>query len=133
MAQAPITIELPGSTEDNKREAVVRSFVKNKDRKAIQRISLKDTEIDPEEVKDDQVRVKMRAENMVDVTSEQVRRLLISYLGNTDDPYEALLESEHEEDMDAVEEAVQKIFDKGGDADANAKKSKKSASNTRES
>lgn len=129
MAQAPITIQLPGS----KGEAVIRAFVKNKDRKAIQRISLEGTELSPEDVKDDQVTVKLRGENMIRVTEEQVRRLLISYDGDSDTPYDTMMDSEFEEDMEAVEKEVQKVFGEGGDANANAKKSKSSAKPTTES
>lgn len=129
MPQAPITIQLPGSGG----EAILRSFVKNKDRKAIQRLSLAGTEISQEDIKDDKAQVKLQAQNMVDVTSEQVKRLLISYDGNTEDPYRAMEESEYEEDMDAVETAAQKIFDRGGDAEATAKKSKTGANATSES
>lgn len=122
MAQAPITIKLPSSTPEEEKVAVIRSFVKNKDRKAIQRISLEGTELSPEDVKDDQVTVKLRGENMIKVTEEQVRRLLISYEGDANTPYETMMDSEHEEDMDAVEKAVQKVFGEGGDAEANSKK-----------
>lgn len=126
MAQSPITVKLPGCGG----EAVIRGFVKNKDRKAIQRISLEGTEVSPEDVKDDKVTLKLRGENMLRVNEEQVRRLLISYNGDADTPYDTMMDSEYEEDMEAVEQAVQKVFGEGGDADANAKKSKSSASST---
>jgi hypothetical protein len=122
MAQENIIVKLPKSKSENA-TAVIRGFVKNKDRKAIRRASLIGTEIDPKDIgEDDKVNIKLKAENMGGVVDEQVKRLLISYEGNTEDPYEALLESEYEEDMTAVEEAVQKVFNAGGDAKATAKK-----------
>lgn len=129
MAQEDITIKLPGSGG----EAVIRGFVKNKDRKAIKRLSLLGTEVSPDDIKDDVVKVKLKAENMVEVSSEQVRRLLISYDGDTENPYEAMLESKFEEDMDAVEEAAQDVFGKGGDDKAHAKKLRNGAKTTNES
>ncbi len=128
MAQAPITIQLPSGGE-----AILRSFVKNKDRKAIQRLSLQGTELSPEDVQDDKVTVKLRGENMIAVTEEQVRRLLISYRGITDNPYDALMDSESEEDLEIIEKKAQEIFGEGGDAEANAKKSKNSVSSTTDS
>lgn len=110
MAQENITIKLPGS----KTEAVIRSFVKNKDRKNVQRALMAGKEMgqndNPEEI-------TIPAENLTDMVEAQVRALLISVDGNTDDPYEVLMESEFEEDLTAVEEAVQKVFDKGGKVD----------------
>jgi hypothetical protein len=126
MAQAPVTIKLPGCGG----EAVLRSFVKNKDRKAIRRIALKGTEVAPEDLdglEEGKVKIKMAGENMVAVTTEQVRRLLISYDGVSENPYDAMLDSEYEEDMEAVEAAAQRIFEKGGDAKAAEKKSKDGA------
>jgi hypothetical protein len=121
MAQANITINLPKSTADDK-TAIIRGFVKNKDRKAVRRASLADTEIDPSEMKGEEVTIKLKAANMAGVTDTQVQCLLISYEGNTENPFEAMMDSEFEEDMEAVEAAVQKLFDKGGDAKATAKK-----------
>lgn len=127
MAQENITIKLPKSTAENP-TAIIRGFVKNKDRKAIRRASLMGTEIDPKDIdENDKINIKLKAENMGDVTDEQVKRLLISYEGITENPFDALLESEYEDDMNAVEAAVQKVFNKGGDAEAVAKKSKAGA------
>jgi hypothetical protein len=110
MAQENITVKLPGS----KGTAVIRSFVKNKDRKAVQRALMAGKEMGQN---DDPQNITIPASNLTDMVEAQVRALLISVNDITDDPYEVLMESEFEKDLTTVEEAVQKVFDKGGKVD----------------
>ena len=110
MAQENITIKLPGS----KGEAVIRSFVKNKDRKRVQRALMAGKEM---REGDNPENITIPGSSLTDMVEAQVRSLLISVDGVTDDPYEVLMESVHEQDLIAVEEAVQKVFDKGGAVD----------------
>ncbi len=110
MAQENTTIKLPKSGVD----AVIRSFVKNKDRKAVQRALMAGKEMGQN---DDPENITIPASNLTNMVEAQVRALLIAVDGDTNDPYNILMESEHEEDLAAVEEAVQKIFDKGGKVD----------------
>lgn len=119
MAQENTIIDLPGSGG----KAEIRSFVKNKDRKAVQRVLVGNKEFGEG---DDTSQIKVPASNLFDSVEIQVRALLISVRdkeGNQhEDPYEALLESEYSEDLDAVEAAVQKVFGSGNDKDAAEKK-----------
>lgn len=111
MAQENITVKLPGS----KGIAVIRGFVKNKDRKAVQRVLVGNKEFGEG---DDVETVKVPASNLFDSVEVQVKALLLSVTdkdGNmAEDPYEWLLDSKYEDDMTAVEAAVQKVFGNGG-------------------
>ena len=120
MAQENQIIDLPGSGG----KAEIRSFVKNKDRKAVQRVLVGSKEFGEN---DDTSKIKVPASNLFDSVEVQVRALLISLRDKDNnlfegDPYDVLLESEYSEDLDAVEAAVQKIFGNGNDKDAAEKK-----------
>lgn len=124
MAQEDITVKLPGSGG----EAIIRPFVKNKDRRAIRRAAIARKEFKQEELEaagdsEGNMTFTLKGDDLIDVMDIQIKCLLLSYDGNTDDPFSAMSESEYEEDMTAVEEAVKKVFDKG-DAKTSGKKSK---------
>ncbi len=111
MAQENITVELPGCGG----EAVIRSYIKNKDRKAISRMvfagkEFKQSELVEASKKGEDIELTIPGVNLGSVTNEQTRRLLISYDGNTKEPYEEMMESEYKEDMDVVENVVRAVF-----------------------
>lgn len=121
MAQENITVKLPGCGG----EAVIRGYIKNGDRKAVQGIMLASQKFNSDNLADSRGNVTFTIDGttLTAVTEEQTRRLLISYNGNSMDPYSAMLDSEFQEDMDAVEAAVREVFVAGGSED-NGKKSR---------
>lgn len=124
MAQENITIKLPGSGG----EATIRPFVKNKDRRAIRRAAIAKKEFKQEELEaagdsDGNMTFTLKGDDLIDVMDIQLKCLLLSYEGNTEDPFGAMSDSQYEEDMSAVEDAVKKVFDMG-DKKNSEKKSK---------
>ena len=122
MAQENTTIELGEG-----RKAVIRSFVKNKDRRRIQRAMLSGKEYTQEELErmdNDKGEIKMTIsrESLVGVTEVQVECLLIEYNENRFDPFEELMESDNEDDYDRIEKAVVAVFNKSGNQKAAEKK-----------
>jgi len=113
MAQENITVKLPGCGG----EAIIRPFVKNKDRRAIRRAVMASKEFSQQELEaagddDGNMSFTIKGNDLNDVMDVKVKCLLLSYDGNTDDPFNAMNESEYEEDMNAVEEAIKTVFDK---------------------
>lgn len=95
-------------------EAVIRSVVKNRDRKAVQRALMTGKELHQD---DDPTKIGIPAENVGKMVEAQCRALLVSVGGETVNPYDVLLDSEYAEDLEAVESEVQKLFDAGSKID----------------
>lgn len=122
MAQENITVKLSGD-----RTAVIRSFVKNKDRRKIQRAMLAGKEYTSEELEamdngKGEIKMTISRESLVGVTEVQIECLLLEYNGNTYDPFNELMESDSEEDYDLIEKAVVGVFGKAGNQAAAEKK-----------
>lgn len=122
MAQENITVTLSGD-----RTAVIRSFVKNKDRRKIQRAMLAGKEYTSEELEamdngKGEIKMTISREALVGVTEVQIECLLIEYNGNRHDPFEELMDSDSEEDYDLIEKAVVGVFGKAGNQAAAEKK-----------
>lgn len=113
MDRENIVLHLPKSGV----EAVIRSFVKNRDRKAVQRALMAGKELHQD---DDPTKIGIPAENVGKMVEAQCRALLISVGDETVNPYDVLLDSEYSEDLDVVEAEVQKIFDERGKIDPKA-------------
>lgn len=104
MAQENVTVKLSTGGE-----AVLRGFVRIKDRRAVRRalfegqtVSVSDDEMDES--------IEMSLANAMDVTDLKVERLLISFDGETEEPFEALMNSTSEEDYMAIQKAASTIF-----------------------
>lgn len=122
MTQENITVKLSGD-----RTAVIRSFVKNKDRRKIQRAMLAGKEYTSEELEamdngKGEIKMTISREALVGVTEVQIECLLIEYNGNRHDPFEELMDSDSEEDYDLIEKAVVGVFGKAGNQAAAEKK-----------
>lgn len=122
MAQENITVKLSGD-----RTAVIRSFVKNKDRRKIQRAMLAGKEYTSEELEamgngKGEIKMTISRESLVGVTEVQIECLLLEYNGNTYDPFNELMESDSEEDYDLIEKAIVGVFSKAGNQAAAEKK-----------
>lgn len=122
MAQENITVNLSGD-----RTAVIRSFVKNKDRRKIQRAMLAGKEYTSEELEamdngKGEIKMTISRESLVGVTEVQIECLLLEYDGNRYDPFNQLMESDSEEDYDLIEKAVVGVFGKAGNQVAAEKK-----------
>ena len=122
MAQENITVTLSGD-----RTAVIRSFVKNKDRRKIQRAMLAGKEYTSEELEamdngKGEIKMTISREALVGVTEVQIECLLIEYNGNRHDPFEELMDSDSEEDYNLIEKAVVGVFGKAGNQAAAEKK-----------
>lgn len=122
MAQENITVTLSGD-----RTAVIRSFVKNKDRRKIQRAMLSGKEYTSEELEamdnsKGEIKMTISREALVGVTEVQIECLLIEYNGNRHDPFEELMDSDSEEDYDLIEKAVVGVLGKAGNQAAAEKK-----------
>lgn len=111
MAQEPKTIELNGG-----RTAVIRSFVRNKDRRKVIRAALANQEMTGNSADaNGDIQFTLKGSDAIDYVDAQVEALLIEYNGNADTPFEELMDSEFEEDMNTISEAVQAIFEVSGD------------------
>ena len=122
MAQENIIVQL-----DKERTAVIRSFIKNKDRRKIQRAMLAGKEYTQEELEamdngKGELKMTISRESLVGVGEVQIECLLLEYNGNSFDPFTELMDSDNENDYDLIEAAVGKIFTKAGDSKASEKK-----------
>lgn len=111
MSRENITVQLLGCGGI----AEIRSFIKNRDRKAVQRAMLASKEYKQSDLKASEggsIELTIAGSDLVDITGEQTRCLLVSFNGIVDNPYEAMLDSECEEDMLAVETAASEVFNK---------------------
>lgn len=96
------------------RYAVVRNFLKNRDRSRIRRAVLSGKEYTSKEFKKG-FEMTVSGAALADLTDSQIEIFLVDYNGNTEDPFDALMDSEFEEDYIKISNAVQNIVQKAGE------------------
>lgn len=89
-------------------EAIIRGFVTIRDRQKVNAIIFGDKEADEQDVASGKIKVKFV--NLLESVEEQIKLLIISFNGNSENPYEALMECTNEEDYNAVRDAVTELF-----------------------
>lgn len=112
--QEPVTIHLDDNHE-NGRTAVLRGFVRVKDRQRVQRAILNGKNYTEDELKKSstsEFEMTISGGSLIDYTEAQVKALLLEYNGDRTHPFELLMDAEDNGDYDKISEAAAKIFGK---------------------
>ncbi len=100
------------------RYAVVRNFLKNRDRSRIRRAMFAGKEYVAKDLREG-FELTISGQALTDLVDSQIEIFLVDYCGNTENPFDALMDSEFEEDYEKISQAVQEVVQK---ADANLDK-----------
>ncbi len=101
---------------DGGRTATIRGFLRVRDSNKIQRALLGNQEFSEEQLeKDNLEKITVSGSGLLDSMEMSVKLLLLEYCGNTDRPFEALMDSEFSEDYEKIQNAAQKVANKGKD------------------
>lgn len=93
------------------RYAVLRNFLKNRDRSRFQREMLAGKEYSASEFKAN-MEIKLVGDALVRAMELQAEILLMDYNGERENPFEALMDSEFEEDYNTILSKAGEIFGK---------------------
>ena len=91
------------------RYAVLRNFLKNRDRSRFQRGMLAGKEYSASELKED-MEIKLVGDAMIGAMELQAEILLMDYNGERENPFESLMESEYEADYNTIVTKASEIF-----------------------
>lgn len=92
------------------RYAVIRGFIKNRDRSAYNRAVFGDQKVSTGELNENNGDISLEIGGMVGATDHLIKMLLLDYCGNMEDPFEALMDSEFGDDYEMISARVQAVF-----------------------
>ena len=92
------------------RWAVVRGFIKNRDRSAYNQAVFGSQKVSMSELEAGDGEISLEMGGMVGASDHLIKRLLLDYCGNTENPFEALMDSEFGDDYEIIGKRVQEVF-----------------------
>ena len=95
---------------DNGRNAVIRGVMKNRERLELNKLLASNSNITQEDLQKNGGNINIDVSSALELGEKIVKMLLISYCGNTENPFEALMDSEYGDDYAKISEAVQEVF-----------------------
>ena len=100
------------------RYAVIRNFLKNRDRSKIRKAAFANKNYSAGELQQG-MEIEVSGEALIGMQEVQIETLLMDYNGERETPFEALMDSEFEDDFNKITEAVGAVF---AEADKNLEK-----------
>lgn len=94
----------------NGRYAVVRAFIKNRDRDIYNSLVFGGREIHAEGLESSDGGIKLKIGDILNANNRLIEMLLLDYCGDTNAPFEALMDSEFGDDYEIIGKEVQEIF-----------------------
>lgn len=92
------------------RYAVMRGFIKNRDRSAYNRAIFGDQKVSAGEIDAQNGDISLEVGSMIGANDSLIKILLLDYCGNASDPFEALMDSEFGDDYEEIGRRVQSVF-----------------------
>lgn len=92
------------------RYAVIRNFLKNRDRARIQRAAFIGKEFKMDDLNQEN-EISLSGEALIAIQEAQMEILLMDYNGERENPFEALMDSEFEEDYSKIMAETGKVFE----------------------
>lgn len=94
----------------NGRYAILRGYIKNRDRSKYRQMIFAGKTIGRKDFQDTNGEISLSMDAIVGSADTLIEMLLLDYCGETKTPFESLMDSVHGDDYDQISEAVQEIF-----------------------
>jgi len=92
------------------RYAVVRAFIKNRDRSAYNSLVFGGQKIPMKDLESGNGEISLEMSGMIGASDHLIKMLLLDYCGNTQEPFEVLMDSEFGDDYEIIGREVQEVF-----------------------
>lgn len=97
---------------ENGRYAVVRNFLRVRDRNRYQKALLSRQKITPESTQGGKIKFALEGDQMIEAQELATEILLVDYDGTTDGAFDKLMDSEFTEDYEVISKACSEVFER---------------------
>lgn len=97
---------------ENGRYAVIRNFLRVRDRNKYQKALLSRQKITSENVRGVEIKFELEGDQMVEAQELATEILLVDYDGTTEGAFDKLMDSEFAEDYEVISKACSEIFER---------------------
>ena len=105
---------------ENGRYAVIRSFLRVRDRNKYQKALLSRQKITSENVRGVEIKFELEGDQMVEAQELATEILLVDYDGTTEGAFDKLMDSEFAEDFEVISKACSEVFERNSQNLANS-------------
>lgn len=92
------------------RNAVIRGFIRNRDRSMYRRLMLEGQTMSTKEMEASDGEVDVDLSRVMGASDKLIEKLLLEYCGSREQPFEALMDSEFGDDYEAISNKVMEVF-----------------------
>lgn len=96
----------------NGRYAVIRNFLRVRDRNKYQKALLSRQKITSENVQGGEIKFELEGDQMIEAKELATEILLVDYDGTTEGAFDKLMDSEFAEDYEAISKACSEVFER---------------------
>lgn len=97
---------------ENGRYAVIRNFLRVRDRNKYQKALLSRQKITPENAQGGEIKFELEGDQMIEAQELATEILLVDYDGTTEGAFDKLMDSEFAEDYEAISKACGEVFER---------------------
>ena len=97
---------------ENGRYAVIRNFLRVRDRNKYQKALLSRQKITPKSIQGGEMEFVVEGDQMIEVQELATEILLVDYDGTTEGAFDKLMDSEFAEDYEAISKACSEVFER---------------------
>ena len=97
---------------ENGRYAVIRNFLRVRDRNKYQKALLSRQKITPKSIQGGEMEFVVEGDQMIEAQELATEILLVDYDGTTEGAFDKLMDSEFAEDYEAISKACSKVFER---------------------
>ena len=97
---------------ENGRYAVIRNFLRVRDRNKYQKALLSRQKITPKSIQGGEMEVVVEGDQMIEAQELATEILLVDYDGTTEGAFDKLMDSEFAEDYEAISKACSEVFER---------------------
>ena len=105
---------------ENGRDAVIRNFLRVRDRNKYQKALLSRQKITSENVRGVEIKFELEGDQMVEAQELATEILLVDYDGTTEGAFDKLMDSEFAEDFEVISKACSEVFERNSQNLANS-------------
>ncbi len=105
---------------ENGRYAVIRNFLRVRDRNKYQKALLSRQKITSENVRGVEIKFELEGDQMVEAQELATEILLVDYDGTTEGAFDKLMDSEFAEDFEVISKACSEVFERNSQNLANS-------------
>ena len=97
---------------ENGRYAVIRNFLRVRDRNKYQKALLSRQKITPESAQGGEIEFVLEGDQMIEAQELATESLLVDYDGTTEGAFDKLMDSEFAEDYEVISKACSEVFER---------------------